>query len=145
AMGSKTKLFTAVGIESVGTRFSKPEVLEAFKQNYICIFAGGTGNPFFSTDTAAALRAVETDCELLLKGTRVDGIYTADPEKYPDATKFTTLSYQEAYEKDLKIMDLTAFTLCQENNLKLMVFDMNKKGNLLKIIEGENIGTLVSN
>ncbi|HOE05094.1 MAG TPA: UMP kinase [Bacteroidales bacterium] len=145
SLGSKTKLFTAVGIESVGERFSKPAVLEAMGAGYICIFSGGTGNPFFSTDTAAALRAVETDCDLLLKGTRVDGVYTADPEKDPTAIKYQYLTYKEAYEKGLKIMDLTAFTLCRENNMKLMVFDMNTPGNLMKIVSGENIGTLVSN
>lgn len=145
ALKSKVKLFTAVGIESVGERFSKPAVIEAFEAGYICIFSGGTGNPFFSTDTAAALRAVETDCDLMLKGTRVDGVYTADPEKDPKAVKYQNLTYKEAYEKGLKIMDLTAFTLCRENNMKLMVFDMNTAGNLMKIISGENIGTLVSN
>jgi len=145
SLESKTKLYTAVTIESVGERFSKYCAVEAMQNGYICIFAGGTGNPFFSTDTASALRAVETDCEVLLKGTRVDGIYTADPEKHPDAVRYENLTFGEAYEKGLKIMDLTAFTLCQENNLNVIVFDMNKPGNLKKLIGGENIGTLVSN
>lgn len=145
SLGSKTRLFTAVNIESVGERFSTYQVVRAFDEGCVCIFAGGTGNPFFSTDTASALRAVETECDVLLKGTRVDGIYTADPEKHPDAVKFDHITFTEAYEKGLKIMDLTAFTLCKENNLKVIVFDMNKSGNLKKTVTGENIGTLVSN
>jgi uridylate kinase len=109
----------------------------------VVIISGGTGNPFFTTDTASALRAVEIEADIILKGTRVDGIYTADPEKDPDAVKYETLSFDEAYQKKLSIMDLTAFTLCQENNLPIYVFDMNTIGNLLKVVSGENIGTLV--
>jgi uridylate kinase len=109
----------------------------------VVIISGGTGNPFFTTDTASALRAVEIEADIILKGTRVDGVYTADPEKDPSATKYETLSFSEAYEKKLSIMDLTAFTLCQENNLPIYVFDMNKPGNLLKVVEGLSIGTLV--
>ncbi|HOY37791.1 MAG: UMP kinase [Bacteroidales bacterium] len=144
SMGAKVKLFTALTIESVGDRFSKPKAVEAMKNGHICIFAGGTGNPFFSTDTASALRAVETDCDVLLKGTRVDGVYTADPEKDPTAVKYDTLTFGEAYEKGLKIMDLTAFTLCRENKLKVIVFDMDTPGNLKKLLSGNKIGTLVS-
>jgi len=110
----------------------------------VVIIAGGTGNPFFTTDSASALRGVEIRADVLLKGTRVDGIYTADPEKDPTAAKFDFLTYDEAYEKNLKVMDMTAFTLCKENNLPILVFDMNKKGNLEKVITGEKIGTLVS-
>ena len=114
-------------------------------EGYVVIFGGGTGNPFFTTDTGAALRAVEIKADLLLKGTRVDGIYTADPEKDSTATKYTTLSYTEAYQKHLKIMDLTAFALCQDNDVKLYVYDANTPGNLLKVLSGEPIGTFVSN
>ncbi|MCD6091109.1 MAG: UMP kinase, partial [Bacteroidales bacterium] len=109
----------------------------------VVIIAGGTGNPFFTTDSASALRAVEIQADVFLKGTRVDGVYNADPEKDPSATKFSELSFDEAYEKDLKIMDLTAFTLCKENALPVYVFDMNTPGNLLKVVRGEHIGTLV--
>ena len=115
-----------------------------YDRKKVVIISGGTGNPFFTTDTASALRAVEIEADIILKGTRVDGVYTADPEKDPSATKYSQLSYTEAYEKKLNIMDLTAFTLCQENNLPIYVFDMNKKGNLLKVIEGKEIGTIIS-
>jgi uridylate kinase len=108
------------------------------------ILAGGTGNPFFTTDTAAALRAVEIGADALLKGTRVDGVYSADPEKDPKAVKFTTLSFDEALDQQLRIMDLTAFTLCKENKLEIVVFNMNKRGNLQKIVRGESVGTVVS-
>jgi uridylate kinase len=108
------------------------------------IFGSGTGNPFFTTDTAASLRAIETDCDVILKGTRVDGIYTADPEKDPSAVKFDRLTFSEVFEKDLKVMDMTAFTLCNENKLPIIVFDMNKSGNLQKLVSGESIGTLVT-
>ncbi len=136
---------TAVAIESVGERFSKPRCLEALEKQEVVMFSFGTGNPYFTTDTAAALRAVEMEAQLLLKGTRVDGVYSADPEKDPSATRFEELSYDEAYSKNLKIMDLTAFTLCRENNLQLVVFNMNQPGNLQKIILGENVGTLIKN
>jgi uridylate kinase len=109
----------------------------------IVIVAGGTGNPFFTTDSAAALRGVELKANVLLKGTRVDGVYTADPEKYPDATKYDSLSFDEAYSNGLKIMDLTAFTICRENALPILVFDMNTTGNLKKVVLGENIGTII--
>ncbi len=142
-IGQKARLFTAVTIESIGERFNKTKIIEAFEQGEVCIFAGGTGNPFFTTDTASALRAVEIDANILLKGTRVDGVYTADPEKEPTATKFDKISFDEAYDKGLKVMDLTAFTMCKENNLPIMVFDMNTAGNLKKLVLGEEIGTLV--
>ncbi len=142
-IGQKTRLFTAVAIESIGERFNKTKIIEAFERGEVCIFAGGTGNPFFTTDTASALRAVEIDADILLKGTRVDGVYNADPEKEPTATKFDKISFDEAYDKGLKVMDLTAFTMCKENNLPIMVFDMNTAGNLKKLVLGEEIGTLV--
>jgi len=119
--------------------------IEALKEGYIVIFSGGTGNPYFTTDSASALRGVEIEADILLKGTRVDGIYTADPEKDPTATKFSRLTFDETISKNLKVMDLTAFALCKENNLPIMVFDMNGKDNFKKIVEGDNsVGTLVS-
>ena len=142
--GQKAKVFTSFAIESIGERFNKQKILQAFKNGEIVIFSGGTGNPFFTTDTASALRAVEIEADILLKGTRVDGIYTADPEKDPTATKFSKISFDEAYAKNLKVMDLTAFTMCKENNLPIMVFDMNTPGNLKKLVTGEDIGTLVN-
>jgi len=140
----KARVFTAFSIESIGERFNKDVINKAFSKKEVCIFSGGTGNPFFTTDTASALRAVEIEANVLLKGTRVDGIYTADPEKDKNATKFKTLTFDEAYAKNLKIMDLTAFTMCKENNVPILVFDMNKAGNLKAIISGEDIGTLVT-
>ena len=139
----KTKIFTAFKIEAVGERFSKPLVIEALQNNYICLFSGGTGNPYFSTDSGAALRAIEIEADVLLKGTRVDGVYDADPEKFPNAKKFNNLTYDEVYQKQLKIMDLTAFTLCKENNMPIIVFDMDSYGNLKKVIENKNIGTII--
>ncbi len=141
----KCRLLTAIRMEPVGQGFSKHLVNEAFENGEIVIFSAGTGNPFFTTDTAAALRAVEIGADLLIKATRVDGIYSADPEKVPDAIKYDEITYEEAYNKELKIMDLTAFTLCSENNLKLLVFDINQTGNLKRIILGERIGTFVKN
>jgi uridylate kinase len=143
-IGQKTRVFTAFSIESIGERFNKANILEAFSKNEVCIFSGGTGNPFFTTDTASALRAVEIEAQVLLKGTRVDGIYTADPEKDKNATKYKQITFDEVYDKELKIMDLTAFTMCKENKLPILVFDMNKEGNLKGIINGEEIGTLVT-
>ncbi len=141
--GVKARLFTSVAIESVGARFVKEEAVRAMEQKEVAIFSGGTGNPFFTTDTAAVLKALETGCDVLLKGTRVDGVYTADPEKDPAAVKYDALTFDEAYEKDLKIMDLTAFTMCKENDLPVVVYNMNVRGNLKKILEGQNPGTLV--
>lgn len=144
SLNIKTKLFTAVSIESVGQRFEKSSVNEAFDNDYICIFAGGTGNPFFSTDTASALRAIEINADVFIKGTRVDGVFTDDPEKNPDATKYNKISFEEVYNKNLKVMDLTALTLCKENNMPIIVFNMDKPGNLKSLILGQNIGTLVT-
>ncbi len=127
----------------VGEFYSKWKAIEAMKHGEIAILAGGTGNPFFTTDTASALRAVEIEADAMFKGTRVDGVYTADPEKDPTATKFKTITFDEVYRLGLKVMDLTATTLCKENNLPVLVFDMDTYGNLLKVIEGEDIGTLV--
>ncbi len=137
------RLFTAIRMEPVGEGYSHLKAIDAIKQGEVAIFTAGTGNPYFTTDSAAALRAIEINADVLLKGTRVDGIYSADPEKDPKAKKFTEISFEEAYNKELKIMDLTAFTLCRENKLPMIVFDMNTKGNLLKIIKGENPGTYV--
>jgi uridylate kinase len=145
SLGVNCRLLTAIRMEPVGQGYSKQLVKESFQAGEVVIFAAGTGNPFFTTDTAAALRAVEMEAELLVKGTRVDGIYTADPEKDPDAVKFDEISFQEAYSKGLKIMDMTAFTLCSENNLNMVVFDVTRAGNLKRIILGEKIGTFVKN
>ncbi len=143
--GGKAKVFTAVRMEPVGELYNRDKVTEAMKNGIICILSGGTGNPFFTTDTAAALRAVEIGADVLLKGTRVDGVYTADPEKDPEARKFDNISFEEAIERRLKVMDSTAFTMCRENSMPVIVFDMNKPGNLLKVIKGIGIGTLISN
>ncbi|QKG78983.1 UMP kinase [Tenuifilum thalassicum] len=143
--GGKAKVFTATKMEPVGELYTKAKVLEGFKQGFVAIIAGGTGNPFFTTDTASALRGVEIEAEVLLKGTRVDGVYTADPEKDKNAVKFDEITFTDAYEKKLKVMDLTAFTMCSENNLPILVFDMNTPGNLNKVVTGEKIGTLVKN
>ncbi|MGF1583729.1 MAG: UMP kinase [Bacteroidales bacterium] len=145
SLGLKCRLLTAIRMEPVGQGYSKQLTNEAFENGEVVIFAAGTGNPFFTTDTAAALRAVEMGADLLIKGTRVDGIFSADPEKVPDAVKYDEISFDEAYSKGLKIVDLTAYTLCSENNLNMVVFDINQKGNLKKIILGERIGTFVKN
>lgn len=145
AIGVKATLFTAVEMNAIGKRFHAKEVIREMQNGSIAILAGGTGNPYFSTDTASALRALETSCDVFLKGTRVDGVYTADPEKDPSATKYETLTFAEAYDKKLKIMDMTAFTLCQENNLPVIVFDMNKKGGLRSVISDTKVGTLIKN
>ena len=144
-MGSKVKVFTSIRMEPVGELYNRDKVTEAMKNKTVCILSGGTGNPFFTTDTAAALRAVEIGADVLLKGTRVDGVYTSDPEKDPSAEKFDKISFEEVITRKLKVMDSTAFTMCRENNMPLIVFDMNKPGNLNKVIDGETIGTLVSN
>jgi uridylate kinase len=143
--GIKGQVFTATRMEPIGRLYSKQEAVEAMQRGEIVIVSGGTGNPFFTTDTASALRAVELDTDVMLKGTRVDGIYTADPEKNPDATKFDTITYDEIYNKGLKIMDLTATTLAKDNHLPIIVFDMDTVGNLKKVLSGKNIGTLVHN
>ena len=144
-MGSKARVYTSVRMEPIGQLYSRDSVVRDMKDGIICILAGGTGNPFFTTDTAAALRAVETGSEVLLKGTRVDGVYDSDPEKNKEAVKFKSLTFSEAISKELKVMDQTAFTMCRENNLPLIVFDMNKPGNLSGIIKGDDKGTLVHN
>lgn len=145
SVGAKAKVMTSVKMEPVGEIYSKAKALEAMGQGYIVIIGGGTGNPFFTTDTASALRGVEIEADVLLKGTRVDGVYTADPEKDPTATKFNEITFDEVYERQLKVMDLTAFTMCKENKLSIVVFDMDTPGNLKKVIDGEPIGTLVKN
>ena len=142
--GGKARVLSAIEMLPVAERYTKTLTEELFEQNIVVIFTFGTGNPFFTTDTTAALRGVETGADIILKGTRVDGVYTADPEKYPDAQKYNTLTFDDAYNKGLKIMDLTAFTLCRENNVPVLVFDMNTKGNLRKVVEGYQIGTLIS-
>ncbi len=141
--GVSCRLFTSVKVESIGERFVREEVVATLKKKEVAVFSGGTGNPFFTTDTAAVLRALEISAEVLLKGTRVDGVYSDDPEKNPAAVKYDSLSFDEAYEKELKIMDLTAFTMCRENDLPVVVYNMNQPGTLKRIILGENPGTLV--
>ncbi len=142
-IGQKSRVFTSFAVETIGERFNKQKALQAFKNTEVAIFSGGTGNPFFTTDSAAALRAVEIEADVLLKGTRVDGVYTADPEKDPTANKLDKISFDEVYEKGLRIMDLTAFTMCKENKLPIMVFDMNTKGNLKQLLLQKDIGTLI--
>ncbi|MCG8485693.1 MAG: UMP kinase [Clostridia bacterium] len=142
-IGVKADLFSGLTIEPIALPMSKRNAITSLKEGKVAIISGGTGNPFFTTDTASALRAVEIEADVIMKGTRVDGIYTADPEKDPSATKYDTLNFNEVYEKGLKIMDLTAITLCKENKLPILVFDMNTKGNLVKVIEGKDLGTIV--
>jgi len=144
-VGVNTRLQTAIRMEQIAEPFIKRRATRHLEKGRVVIFGAGTGNPYFTTDTAAVLRAIETQADVILKGTRVDGIYTADPEKDPTAQKFDTISYQEVYDKNLKVMDMTAFTLSEENNLPIIVFDMNTSGNLKKLILGENVGTLVTN
>jgi uridylate kinase len=141
--GTPSRLFTAIRMEPVADYWHRDKVVEALEAGYVCIFSAGTGNPFFTTDTTAALRGVEIGAEILLKGTRVDGVYSADPEKDPSATRFGQISFDEVIARNLKIMDQTAFTLCRENNLPVMVFDMNTRGNLKRLISGEKIGTII--
>ena len=143
--GVKAKVLTSIRMEPVGEYYGAHKARELLAEGVVAILAGGTSNPFFTTDTASALRGVEIEAEVLLKGTRVDGVYTADPEKDPTAVKYEEITFHEAYSKQLKVMDLTAFTMCSENNLPIVVFDMNKPGNLTKVILGEKIGTLVKN
>lgn len=145
SIGMQAKLLTAIPMNPVGEPYSKHKALEAFSKKKPVIFSAGTGNPYFTTDTASALRAVEIEADVLLKGTRVDGIYTADPEKDKTAVKFDEITFEETYNRGLKIMDLTAITMCRENNMPVIVFDMNTKGNLKRLISGEKIGTLVRN
>ena len=141
--GVKAKVLTSIRMEPIGEYYSKARALELLEAGYVVIIGGGTSNPYFSTDTASALRGIEIEAEVMLKGTRVDGVYTADPEKDSTATKFTEITFDEVYQRGLKVMDLTSFTLCKENRLNIIVFDMDTPGNLAKVLEGENIGTLV--
>jgi len=143
AIGQKNRVFTAIRMEPVGELYTNQKAVEALKNGEIAIFSCGTGNPFFTTDTAAALRGIEIEADILLKGTRVNGVYTADPEKDSTASKFDEISFDEIYFRGLRVMDLTATTLCKENNLPLIVFNMDIPGNLKRVISGENIGTYV--
>ncbi len=139
----KSRVMTSIRMEPIGEFYSKEKAIEALINGEVVIISGGTGNPYFTTDTASALRGIEIEADIMLKGTRVDGIYTADPEKDPTATKFDTITFDEIYKRNLRIMDLTATTMCNENNLPILVFNMDKKGNLKKVLAGENIGTIV--
>jgi uridylate kinase len=140
-----TRLLTAINMEQVAEPFIRRRAIRHLEKGRVVIFGGGTGNPYFTTDSAASLRAVEIEADVVLKGTRVDGVFSADPEKDSSATKFEEISFDEVYKRNLKIMDLTAITLCQENSIPIIVFDMNKKGNFKSLILGEKVGTLVSN
>lgn len=142
-LGGKAKVLTSTLMEPYAERFSVNRAISALGDGYVVVFSGGTGNPFFTTDSASALRGIEIKADILLKGTRVDGIYSADPEKDPTATKYDELTFDETIQKKLKVMDLTAFALCSENGLPIMVFDMTKPGTLERIIKGEKLGTLV--
>ena len=143
AVGTKNKVLTAIRMEPIGEFYSKWRAIDALEQGYVCIFSAGTGAPYFTTDTGSSLRGLEIEADVMLKGTRVDGIYTADPEKDPTATKFTDITYDEVLERNLKVMDLSAVCMCNDNNLPIYVFNMDVVGNLKKVIDGEEIGTLV--
>lgn len=145
AVGVRNRVLTAIRMEPIGEFYTKWKAIEHLNAGEVVILSAGTGNPFFTTDTGSSLRGIELECDVMLKGTRVDGIYTADPEKDPTATKFDKISYQEIYSRGLKVMDLTATTMCMENNLPIVVFDMDTPGNLKMVLEGEPIGTYVSN
>ena len=143
AIGQKVRVLTSVRMEPIGDFYNKAKALRLFEKGNVVIVAGGTSNPYFTTDTASALRAIELEADIMFKGTRVDGIYTADPEKDPNAQKFSEITYQDILAKGLRIMDLTAITMCMENQMPIYVFDMDTEGNLLKVVQGEEIGTLV--
>ncbi len=143
-LGGKAKLYTSIRMEPVGELYNRDKVVEALKNRSVCILSGGTGNPFFTTDTAAALRAIEIGADVLLKGTRVDGVYTADPEKDDKAIRYEQVTFREVIDRQLRIMDSTAFTMCFENNMPVIVFNMNITGNLMRLIEGIKTGTLIS-
>lgn len=145
ALGLRNRVLTAIRMEPIGELYTKWKAIEAMQAGEVVILSAGTGNPFFTTDTGSSLRGIELECDVMLKGTRVDGIYTADPEKDPSAQKFERISYREIYTRGLKVMDLTATTMCMENNLPIVVFDMDTPGNLIRVLEGENIGTYVGN
>jgi len=142
--GIDTRLQSAIELKQIAEPFIRRRALRHLEKGRVVIFGGGTGSPFFTTDSAAALRAVEIEADVILKGTRVDGIYTEDPEKNPDATKYDEISFREVFERGIKVMDMTAFTLCNENGVPIVVFDMNKSGNLLRVAKGEAIGTVVT-
>jgi uridylate kinase len=144
SQGGKARVFTSIRMEPVGEFYNRDKVTEALKSKTICLLSGGTGNPYFTTDTAAALRAAEISAEVLLKGTRVDGVFTADPEKDPKAQKYDEISFADVLSKRLKVMDSTAFTMCRDNNMPIIVFDMTTKGNLKKVVNGIKNGTLIS-
>ena len=141
--GIKARVMTAIRMEPIGEFYCKPKAIEALNNGEVVIFSAGTGNPYFTTDTGSSLRGIEIEADVMLKGTRVDGVYTADPEKDPKAVKFENITFDEIYNKGLKIMDLTATTMCMENNLPILVFNMDVKGNLKKVLSGDKIGTLV--
>jgi uridylate kinase len=143
SVGVEARVLSGLAVDPIAERVSGPRAIQSLEKGEVVILAGGTGNPFFTTDSAAALRAVEIHADLLLKGTRVDGVYTADPEKDPSAKRYETLSFDEAFAKGLNIMDMTAFTLCKENKMPVIVFDVHKSGNLKRIVSGEKVGTLV--
>ena len=144
SIGLYTRLQSAIEMKQIAEPYIKRKAVRHLEKGRIVIFGSGTGNPFFTTDSAASLRAVEIDCDVIFKGTRVDGVYDSDPEKNPSAVKFESISFDQAYEKKLKIMDMTAFTLCKENNIPVVIFDINKSGNLKRVILGEKVGTLVT-
>lgn len=145
AIGVKNKVMTAIRMEPIGEYYNKWKAIEAMENGRVCIFSCGTGSPYFTTDTGSSLRGIEIEADVMLKGTRVDGVYTADPEKDPTATKFDDITFDEVYNRHLKVMDLTATAMCKENNLPVYVFNMDVVGNLKKVLEGEPIGTLVHN
>ena len=145
AIGVKNKVMTAIRMEPIGEYYNKWKAIEAMENGLVCIFSCGTGSPYFTTDTGSSLRGIEIEADVMLKGTRVDGVYTADPEKDPTATKFDDITFDEVYNRHLKVMDLTATAMCKENNLPVYVFNMDVIGNLKKVLEGEPIGTLVHN
>ena len=145
AVGVPTRVLTAIRMEPIGEFYTKWKAIDALERGEVAIFSAGTGNPYFTTDTGSSLRAIEIEADVMLKGTRVDGIYTADPEKDPTATKFTDITYKEVLSRGLKVMDLTAICMCQDNNQPIYVFNMDVVGNLRKVIDGEPIGTLVHN
>lgn len=142
-LGVFTRLQSAIKMEAICEPFIRRRAVRHLEKGRVVIFGAGTGNPYFTTDTAASLRAIEIEADVILKGTRVDGIYTSDPEKNKKAKRFDRITFNEVYNRDLKVMDMTAFTLCQENNLPIIVFDMNRKGNLMKVVRGDKVGTLV--
>ena len=143
SLGLETRLQSAIELKQIAEPFIRRRAVRHLEKGRVVIFGGGTGNPFFTTDSAASLRAIEIEAEVILKGTRVDGIYSADPEKHPDAVRFSHISFTEVYERGLQVMDMTAFTLCNENRLPIVVFDMNTPGNLMRLVSGEEVGTLV--